>query len=1429
MTDRVHSGIGDRFPPEWVIDLLRNTHWLQAISHYKATTSGGPNFAYDLCVEKVTAEQRAELELGCWTVAYNGAEPVRAETLKRFTEAFTECGFRGEAFYPTYGMAETTLFVSGGLRTSRPVICEASLEQDRVLEDSGTTQKFVGCGKSWLDQRIVVVDPEPFVACPDRQVGEIWVSGKHIAQGYWNRPEETEQTFQAHLADTGEGPFLRTGDLGFLRDGDLFVTGRLKDLIIIHGQNHYPQDIELTVEQVVDFVKVNGCAATSITVDGKERLVMAMEASRDLTRKIKAVQRHETPSPREHSEQSAKAREDLDRTVGAIAARARAAVAEKHEIALYALAFVDPRGFPRTSSGKVQRRACRALFLEEKDKPLFFWHEHDETGEAERGPDDERSMLGYIKDHDPSLDRTRQLIHDSLVSYLEQAAHLGVNRIDYDRSFISLGIDFLGVVSIRKELERIFDRKLSLDEIHKFDTINKLAAHIGPVSDVYRFENRDKQQRPHAKETTLSEIAPSPAGTLTTQKNEDGDLQIWILEWVAKALKTNIRAIDPNQSLSAMGFNSVMAVEFTFALEKERDIQLSVDVLWRMPSIRALVDHLGHRRTEPKSEQVLKKFQSKRTSGATNQPKKPFTQSRDRLDTLNQVMMNAENRGMIHNVAEDDALTGKTLSIDGRDLINFGSCSYLGLEFHHDIIHGIIEATRSYGSQFSSSRAYVSLGLYDELEQMLETIYGKPVIVMASTTLGHLSALTVIVDRNDAVILDLQVHTSVQIAVQLLKADGVAVHVIQHNDMDRLDEKISQLRGKYKKIWYMADGVYSMFGDFAPLDRLEELLNIHEQFHLYIDDAHGMSWIGQHGCGYVRSRIAHHPKMVLAISLNKSFAAAGGAIVFPDHEMARWVKNCGGTFIFSGPIQPPMLGAAHASARLHLSDEIIAHQNYLKELIDFTNRKIADLSLPQYQISDSPLFFVPVGLPRVIYNLMKRLLNEGYYLNSASFPATPMQQGGVRFMITGNLDKKPVGEMLDALRYHYPLALAEENHDCDQVARTFGIPSFDLGHPPKPLGKKPTTDDLTVQLEGSIDRLDPTEWDSLFAHCGNFTHSSLRLLEKVFAKNPDPANCWDFHYCIIRDREHRLVLATYFTVGLIKEDMFATADTSKKIEKERATNPDYLISRAVSLGSPITKGAHLYLDRNSPYWRKALASLIEQMQRVVDEKQANQLMLRDFMTGNDDELKESLLEMGLTEIALPNVCVIDDMSWENQGEYLQRLGQKYRYNVRKEILAFEDLFIMRVDKPSTFEEVEACFDLYTNVQRNAFELNVFPLPISFFEEICRHPDYDVLRLYLKEQHDGHHPLVATMFSFVDAGVYSALIVGLDYEYLYSHKIYKQILYKTVHRAHELGCKKLDLAYTAELEKKKIGARPYPVCAYVRLMDHFNQAVLASMS
>ncbi|NJK50443.1 fatty acyl-AMP ligase [Candidatus Gracilibacteria bacterium] len=337
------------------IDFLQQPfRWLQAISHYRATTSGGPNFAYDLAASKITPEQLASLDLSSWEVAFTGAEPVRAETIERFAATFKPCGFRKEAFYPCYGMAETTLIVSGGLKTSAPLVRKVvseALEQNRVVpaRSKNGSRQLVGCGQSLTNLNVTIVDAKTLTVLPDNQVGEIWVSGPSVAKGYWNRPEETQMNFNAYLADTGAGPFLRTGDLGFLAEGELFITGRIKDAIIIRGQNHYPQDIELTVENSHPALRSNCGAAFAVEVNGAERLVIVQEIKRSYLRKL---------------------------NVKEVVESIRRAVTAEHNLQVYATVLVKTESIPKTSSGKIQRHACRNAFLAGTLNVVEDWSEN---------------------------------------------------------------------------------------------------------------------------------------------------------------------------------------------------------------------------------------------------------------------------------------------------------------------------------------------------------------------------------------------------------------------------------------------------------------------------------------------------------------------------------------------------------------------------------------------------------------------------------------------------------------------------------------------------------------------------------------------------------------------------------------------------------------------------------------------------------------------------------------------------------------------------------------------------------------------------------------------------------------------------------------------------------------------------------------------
>lgn len=411
--------------------------WLQTISRTRATVSGGPNFAYELCVQKIPHELRTQLDLRSWEVAFCGAEPIRHDTLERFTAAFAECGFRREAFYPCYGLAEATLFVSGGKKAMSPVI-----KQFRQNEGEHA-RTLVGCGHNLPGQQLAIVNPDTFYQCPHEQVGEIWLAGPCVAQGYWNAPEETQSTFQAYLADTKEGPFLRTGDLGVIIDGELFIVGRLKNLLILRGVNYYAEDIEQTVEQSLPQEHIGRCAAFSVEVDSEEQLVIALE-----------VGRHYRSF-------------DLDAFFACI----HRVIAEQYGIQVHAIALLKPGSIPRTSSGKLQRNLCRADFLANTLSCVATKvYAKSTTMTLTSSPAPSSSVL---------LATDAALRVPLIVSYLQtllaNLLHLPSSEVDPQCTLSSLGLDSLMITDLKNAIEAQFAVSLPFSLFFGDDTVMRLA------------------------------------------------------------------------------------------------------------------------------------------------------------------------------------------------------------------------------------------------------------------------------------------------------------------------------------------------------------------------------------------------------------------------------------------------------------------------------------------------------------------------------------------------------------------------------------------------------------------------------------------------------------------------------------------------------------------------------------------------------------------------------------------------------------------------------------------------------------------------------------------------------------------------------------------------------------------------------------------
>ena len=368
---------------------------------------------------------------------------------------------------------------------------------------------------------------------------------------------------------------------------------------------------------------------------------------------------------------------------------------------------------------------------------------------------------------------------------------------------------------------------------------------------------------------------------------------------------------------------------------------------------------------------------------------------------------------------QDHSTNGRTINVNGKNLLYFGNCSYLGLELDPRIKAAGIDALQRYGTQFACSRTYAGLTLYDELEYLLEQIFNKPTLVAPTTTLGHISNISTLVNVDDAIILDHQVHTSVSFAVQIVKANGTYVEVMRHNNMEMLESRIKKLSEKYKRVWYMSDGIYSMYGDIAPLKQMHELMDKYEQLWCYIDDAHGMSWDGKNGMGYTLNQLPYfHERLLLSVSLVKGFGVHGGALIYPNQAMKEVVRNCGATLMFASPMPPSILGSNIASAKIHLSDEIYDLQSELKDKMAYYLMTAKGLGLTLASEELTPIFFTILGSAEKGYEISMKMKESGFVLNMASYPAVPYKSTGLRSIVTNHHTKEDIYEMLTTLSYH---------------------------------------------------------------------------------------------------------------------------------------------------------------------------------------------------------------------------------------------------------------------------------------------------------------------------------------------------------------------------------------------------------------------------
>lgn len=791
----------------------------------------------------------------------------------------------------------------------------------------------------------------------------------------------------------------------------------------------------------------------------------------------------------------------------------------------------------------------------------------------------------------------------------------------------------------------------------------------------------------------------------------------------------------------------------------------------------------------------------------------------DSFNTYKEILDRAKQNGLIQLNDESSQFSGRQYEVDGKQLFNFGYCGYLGLEMHESVKQGAIDYIQKHGTQYGISRAYMTSGPERDLLELLSEMYGgQQIIVHSSTSSAHIGNIPNLIDGNDAIILDQQVHFSVQTGAQLCRQKGTHIEMIRHLNLEMLERRYVELNKKYRRVWYLTDGVFSMYGDKTPCVAMRGLLNRLENLYLYIDDAHGMSWKGDTGGGFVYDGMGVHPKMILNTTMGKGFGVTGGITAFPTNDFYDKVKTFGGPLTYSHPLSPAITGAATASAKLHLSDELGLLQEDLQHKIRHCHNLLSAHDLPLMSDAETPIFFLGLGQPKLAYNLVKRMMNEGFYVNIALFPAVSIKNSGIRFSISRHNQLEDIDALVQAIGYHYDKALEEEGVADQAVRKAFKLsPSTTR------------TDQITAknsQLKvvscESITHVNRDEWDSCFAGKGSFDWEGMLFLEKAFSQNMRQRDNWGFHYLSIYEGE-TLQAMTFFTSTWLKDDIFADASISAQIEDKRERDPDFLVSKTLMMGSLLTEGEHLYINPLYKNRGAILKLLTHEVDKLQEKEACQQVILRDFEPNPATD--EFLFDSGFVKLDMPNANILSIEPFTDHETFANTLKSKRKWHFNRDVNPYLDHFDCKYLSELSPTEVDEHFALFENVRSRNLSINIFPYPKKLLEQIQKDPNWEVMALYLK----GEGRLVATVWSYKGNKCFCPMLMGMDYGYLQSHKLYKQCLYRIVEWANHLGYQKIFFGFSADTEKRKLGAVQASRVSYVRAIDNYSMDLMSAMS
>ena len=805
-------------------------------------------------------------------------------------------------------------------------------------------------------------------------------------------------------------------------------------------------------------------------------------------------------------------------------------------------------------------------------------------------------------------------------------------------------------------------------------------------------------------------------------------------------------------------------------------------------------------------------------------------------DAVFRVHDHGRQRGHYFLSAQNSKFVNRHIHVSGRDLLSFGSCSYLGLEFDPRLIRGGAEGFERYGSQTSYSRGYLSCPLYEELEQdLFPRIFDVPrALLLPSTSIAHHVVMPAILSEQDAIVLDHQVHRSVDDAITLQCARSHATKiVVKHGELDKALDTLADLAKRHQQVWFACDGVYSMYGDILPAGFLHAVLNVAPNVNLYVDDAHGMSWAGMHGRGHFLSRFPLSERVIVVTSLAKAFATGGGVVLCKDPTLLDKARLVGGPYSFSGPLRPGDLGSSIASARIHLSDEIDLLQGTLRARVEQANRLCRELEIPLVIENEAPIFFVALGRVEAVYLMAEKLRDDGFHVNVSGFPAVPASRGGLRVAVNAIHTESEIDTLFRTIAHHMPEVLGAVGVTPEEVAEQFRdvLPPFLRGtgrqlvlNPPK----RQAAAELKAETYTTIQDVPRQEWDTLVGPLSYVNSSSMAAAERVFhAGNEKPEYRWAFRYVMIRDRSGEVVAAAPFTTSLMKDDTFMNTDISVALEGARLTSPYLFTSRAVVMGSMASEGAHLYLKPGATR-RNALVRMAELAVDEMVAQKCSTLVLRDF--GDDPEIQEVLVGQGFVPVPLVESYALK-LDWKGDEAFVQQLDDATRRRHVKTVQEQSQHFAVEVwdhARNTSFEEVKQLHDLYMSLARKNLRINIFPMPAELLAEQLKDSTWEVVVI----RHKAGGPPVAWGACRNTGDAYKWLYCGVDYTSRIPSATndeispYRQLMWQVIRRAASHGCTEVNLGMGTRREKTRFGAVPRAVFAYVRADDAYHNTEIA---